>query len=83
MKIKTVSLNEKALEERDYRDALSIYINDERVFSVSDGEPEDAVLGRDFSDCWGIVDLMHQAHQAGVKGEPIEIEEIEGTIEDL
>ena len=51
MKIIMKSLTEQGVEDRDYRDAIEIFIDGKRVFSVGDGEPEDSNLGRDFSDC--------------------------------
>ena len=77
MKVTVKSFTDKALEERDYRDVLEILIDGKNSFSVFDGEPEDANLGRDFSDCWSIPGLMQVAFSAGKNGEDFEIEEIE------
>jgi len=73
MKVEVISLTDKVIEDREYRDRLVIKIDGKNEFHVSDGEPEDARLGRDFSDCWKIPELMTMAHEAGAKGEAIEI----------
>ena len=77
MKVTMKSLTEEAIERRDYRDVLTISIDGKKEFSVSDGEPEDATLGRDFNDCWSIGDLMEKAYKAGAAGESFEMEAIE------
>ena len=74
MKVTLFSLTEAAKEKRDYRDAIEIAIDGKVVFSAWDGEPEDATLARDFNDCWGIGDLLQEAHTAGVNGEPFSLE---------
>jgi len=76
MKVTVKSLSEKLYEERDYRDVLEILIDGKVKFLVSDGEPEDANLLRDFNDCWVIPELMHVAFDAGKNGEDFVIEEI-------
>ena len=47
-------------------------------FNVSDGEPEDANLSRDFSDCFIIDNLMKLAYDAGKNGEAFSLGEIGG-----
>lgn len=47
-----------------------------------DGEHEDNNLGRNFEDCYSIVDLIKAAHELGQKGEPLEIEEVERKVGD-
>lgn len=74
MKIVEKSLTEEALEQRDYSNILEIYIDGKCSFSVSDGEPEDANLARDFNDCCSVSDLMRKAYDAGKNGESFEIE---------
>lgn len=54
---------------------LEILIDGEETFSIGPGEPEDFCLHRDLSSCYGIVDMMKQAYEAGKKGEPLEIKE--------
>lgn len=39
-----------------------------------DGEPEDASLGRDFSDVYKIPDMLKKAYEAGKRGEPFELD---------
>lgn len=65
------------LFEEDFRGFYQIHIDDKRVFSVHDGEPEDANLSRDFNDAYQVPDLMRQAYEAGKKGEEFEVEEVE------
>ena len=73
MKIEMFELTDEEIEARDYRAALAIAVNDEIKFHVHDGEPEDSNLGRDFCDCWGVVDLMKMAYDAGKQGEDLDI----------
>lgn len=54
---------------------IEIFIDGKRVFTVSDGEPEDNTLNRNFNDCYGILDLLRQVHEAGKRGETLEVEE--------
>ena len=56
--------------------AIRILADGKTVFSVSDGEPEDANLSRDFSDCWEVPNLMKKAYEAGKRGEEFELNEI-------
>ena len=68
-------LSEKGLENRDYKNILTILIDGVERFSVMDGEPEDSNLNRDFNDCWNVPDLMRSAYEAGKNGETFEISE--------
>ena len=58
----------------DWRDRLTIEIDGFPVFDVSDGEPEDNNLDRNFQDCRNVVDLMKRAWEAGKKGESFSAE---------
>lgn len=71
MKVSSISLTEEAVERRDYRDMYVIEINDKKVFSVSDGEPEDSNLSRDFNDVYEIPKLLKLAYLAGKNGEEL------------
>jgi len=77
MKVTTKGLTEKGCEDFDYRGCLMIEVDGKKMFSFLDGEPEDANLGRDFSDVYGIAAAMELAYNAGVKGEGFSIEDIE------
>ena len=77
MKVTVKSLTEEASERRDYRQVLEISIYGKRVFRVSDGEPEDATLNRDFNDCYQVSDLMQRAYTVGQIGGSFEIEKVE------
>ena len=83
MKILERCLNEESLEERDCQDILRIYVNNRRVFSVHDGEPEDSNLSRDFNDCYGIVDMMKSAFNAGAAGEQLEITRLNVSFDEM
>ena len=65
------------ISAKDYRYTLTIDIDGRKAFRVSDGEPEDATLNRDFNDCYQVANLMRRAHEAGARGEPFEIEKVE------
>jgi len=77
MKIKETVSSEKFQENNDYRCFLEIEVDGKKECGFSDGEPEDANLNRDYSDCYNIVSLMKRAHEAGKNGEELIIEEIE------
>jgi len=77
MKIIEKLSSDKFLEANDYRSFYEINIDGKQVFSFFDGEPEDANLLRDFSDCYNIVDALKAAYEAGKNGEPFDIEKIE------
>jgi hypothetical protein len=77
MKIEEVVSSEKFSEDNDYRSFLQIKIDGKKAFSFTDGEPEDANLGRDFSDCFGIVSAIQKAYLAGKNGEVLELSEDE------
>ena len=76
MEVEIKSLTDEGVERRDYRNVLEIFVDGKRVFSVSDGEPEDATLSRDFNDCWKVGDLMKMAYEAGRTGEDFGISNI-------
>ena len=50
MRVTQKSLTAEAIENRDYRDYLTICIDGKESFCVYEGEPEDATLARDFID---------------------------------
>ncbi len=54
-----------ANDNNDYRAAYAIDMNGENLFRVSDGEPEDANLGRDFNDVYNIPVMLAKAYEAG------------------
>jgi len=79
-----MKIKEKITDREDGTSCIEIYINDKRVFVVYDivlyfsiinnGEIEDNNLCRNFNDCYGIVELLKEAHEAGKRGEVLEIE---------
>ena len=76
MKVRIESATDELFENRDYRNFINIFINEKTFFSVHDGEREDNNLSRNFSDCWGISNLLKKAFEAGKNNETLEIEEI-------
>ena len=74
MKVTVINRSEEEVESCDYRGAIVIKIDGKQVFKASDGEPEDATLGRDFSDIYNIPDIIKTAYDAGKNGEKLEIE---------
>lgn len=77
MKIKETTLSEKGLNDNDYRNFLKIEVDGKAEVSFYDGEPEDANLSRDFSDCHAITVLMQKAFEAGKNGEEFDLECVE------
>ena len=75
MKVEEIVSSEKFSEDNDYRSFIQIKIDGKRAFSFTDGEPEDANLGRDFSDCFDIVSAIRNAYIAGKNGEELELSE--------
>ncbi len=73
MKITTITLTDKGLDDNDYQDAYKICVDDEPVASFFDGDHKDNSLGRGFSDVYAIPELMEMAYLAGKNGEPFEI----------
>jgi len=63
------SRTEASIEEFDYRDRYVVKIDELKVFDVSDGEPEDSCLSRDFSSCYSVLELMETAYKAGKEGQ--------------
>ena len=74
MKVVERTRSDKAIERMDYRSSLEIEIDGKVEFSVSDGEPEDSNLNRDFSDCHSITSLMQKAWEAGKNGDSFDID---------
>lgn len=68
----------KRFEEHEFwRTALKIEAKtkkDQTELSFIEGEPEDASLGRDYSDVYNIEDLVKMAYEAGKNGERLEID---------
>ena len=77
MKIKQTVFSEKGWKKWNYRGFLQIEIDGKKEFRFLDGEPEDAILDRDFNDAYKIISAMKKAYQAGKDGEEFKIEEIE------
>ena len=70
MKVKGVSSTNK----HDWRCHYHIEVNGKSKASFTDGEPEDANMGRDFNDIFSIIGLMRMAYEAGKNGEDFEYE---------
>ena len=50
-----------------WRHGYAIKVNETLFVDIMEGEPEDAILYRDFSDVKKIPDLMKLAYEAGKK----------------
>lgn len=76
-----------AHDEEDGRAALEIVVvsgtGKKTSMSFYDGEPEDNSIGRNFNDVLSIVPLMRLAHEAGARGESLEVLEETVDWEDL
>ena len=77
MQITVIQSNYRFLEEYDYRCFYAIKVNGETKISFMDGEPEDANLGRDFSDIYSIPALLQEAYNAGKRGEEFIVKELD------
>lgn len=64
-----ITVVESSDEQGKYK--LSISIDNNNLFNVSDGEPEDATLCRDFSDCYKIPSMLSMAYNAGKHGDEL------------
>jgi len=73
VKITVRTRSDAEVERCGDRSAIQIHIDERKVFSVCDGEPEDATLSRDYNDCWFIPDLLEKAYNAGKAGEKFEL----------
>lgn len=66
-------------DQNELRSALIIKAkaeteNNHKELSFIEGEPEDANLGRDYSDVYNIEDLLKMAYDAGKNNETLEID---------
>ena len=77
MKIKQTVFSEKGWKKWNYRSFLQIEVDGKKVFRFLDGEPEDAILGRDFNDAYKIIDTMEKAYHEGRGGGEFEVEKVE------
>lgn len=68
------------IDEDEMRAGVEIEIDGVTAFSVSDGEPEDNNLYRNFDACHSIGHLMQRAYDAGKAGEMFvhEVIEVDG-----
>lgn len=66
--------SDEELLEHDFRDCITIMQDDKEVFSVSDGEPEDNNLGRNFEACYSVYDLLEYCYNLGKDGAEVTFE---------
>lgn len=66
----------RAMNKEDYRSAITIE-SDNKKLQFFDGEPEDNILSRNFSDVYSIKALVMEAYEAGKAGQPMEIKDSE------
>jgi hypothetical protein len=73
MKIQNVTIepNEWGEGER-----FLLLIDGEEVLSAGSGEPEDNSLGRDLSFVYKISEFMKSSYEAGVRKEPLNVENL-------
>lgn len=77
MKLVWKNRSSKEIENCDWRSAVQVEIDGKRVFNVWDGEPEDSNLGRDFNDVYRLPEVFRMIHEAGLRGESLDIETVE------
>jgi hypothetical protein len=73
MEILVKGLTEKGIENNDYDDIFSMFVDGKNKMVVSGGEPEDNILSRDLNFVYDIPNLMKTAWEAGKRGEEFEI----------
>jgi len=73
MIIEVITRSEEESERCDYKSAMKIMVDGESKFSVSDGEPEDSNIDRNFNDIYNIPELIELAFEAGKRGEIFEL----------
>ena len=73
MKVVQITPSDELLDRRDYRDYVSIEVDDKEVFRIGAGEPEDMYISRDLSDALVVVNLMEQAYLCGKRGDDFTI----------
>lgn len=67
-----INRDEEFLDEYDYNEFLRITKDDENIFEVYDGEPEDSNLSRNFNDCFNISTLMELCYKLGKDGTEVD-----------
>lgn len=68
-----MKLDVRTIDWDEGRCRFLIIVDGKEVFSVHDGEPEDSTLGRNFSACFNIPELLQKVYDAGKSGEQLEI----------
>lgn len=71
MNIEFISSNDNFQESHDYRSFFGVKVDGEKFMFFLDGEPEDANLGRDFSDIYKLPALLSKVVAAAQSGESI------------
>ena len=56
---------------------VTVKLDDKVVFSVSDGEPEDNSLCRNFSDCSKLLQLLEKTYELGKNGVDVKFKDTE------
>jgi len=78
MKIEEYTQSDCYGEWREYKVSLTFDdpSNPSYYFEVNEdiAAPEDNTLGRSFSDCFMLPDMLEAAHAAGARGEPLEVQ---------
>ena len=62
----------EATEDNDWKESYEILVDGKSVFSVSDGEPEDNALCRNFGDVYNLPEIFKKIHYSSMNGEILE-----------
>jgi len=71
MNITIRTISEEDLPDYDYQDSFEIEIDNDRVFLVEEGEPEDNSLSRNFSDVYKLDEILKKVYEAGKSGKEL------------
>lgn len=67
------------INNEDYRQKIEITQDNKSIFDVMDDEPEDSNMGRSFSDCCDVFNMLIRFYEMGKNGVHVEFtnEEVE------
>lgn len=71
--VELITSDEEWSEDNDYRSFFVVKVDGQIEMSFIDGEPEDASLGRDFSDISSIGELLKKVSDGVAKGKKLNI----------
>lgn len=67
----------EVITEKEFSDAVTIKFDGEKVFYVCDEETEDCTLGKDFNDCYRILNMLKKVYEVSKSGEKIIFESVQ------